>query len=222
MPKKPQTENIYESEMRDDWLDSLARFNEHFGRFVRDALGVILIAAALMSFLALGGYTRGALLTPWSDVLSLQFGWGAYLVVLAIGYVGLALLRRDSLSIGWGRLFALELASFLTLGLLAAAGGNSLLRAEAGADGGRIVWGIVTLFWRVDKLVGMGILFVMWLFGLLSGVGLWAILERWLLKLANETPPVETAAQLEVQEEVVVEKKPREPRKTSTPWPPDM
>ena len=163
MPKNPQPQNIYESEMRDDWLDRVAHFNEHFGRFIRDALGVILIAAAIMSFLALGGYTRGALLTPWSDILSLQFGWGAYLVVLAIGYVGLALLRRDSLAIGWGRLFALELAAFLTLGLLAASGGNSLLRAEAGADGGRIGWGIVTLFWRVDKLIGTLVLFVLWL-----------------------------------------------------------
>ena len=208
--------------MRDDWLDRLARFNEHFGRFVRDALGVVLIAAAIMSFLALGGYTRGALLTPWSDVLSLQFGWGAYLVVLAIGYVGLALLRRDSLAIGWGRLFALELASFLTLGLLAASGGNSLLRAEAGADGGRIGWGIVTLFWRVDKLVGTLVLFVMWLLALMTGLGLWAVLERWLLKLANETPTVETATQLEVREEAVVEKKPHEPRKKATPLPPEF
>ena len=222
MPRKPQIQNTYESEMREDWLDRLAHFNEHFGRFVRDALGVILIAAAIMSFLALGGYTRGALLTPWSDVLSLQFGWGAYIVVLAIGYVGLALLRRDSLAIGWGRLFALELAAFLTLGLLAVSGGNSLLRAEAGADGGRIGWGIVTLFWRVDQLTGTLVLFIMWLLALMTGLGLWAVLERWLLKLANETPPVETAAQLEVQEEALVEKKPREPRNKSTPLPPEF
>ena len=222
MPKQSKPQNTYESEMRDDWLDRLARFNEHFGRFVRDALGVILIAAALMSLLALGGYTRGALLTPWSDVLSLQFGWGAYLVVLAIGYVGLALLRRDSLSIGWGRLFALELASFLTLGLLAASGGNSLLRAEAGADGGRIGWGIVTLFWRVDKLVGTVILFVMWLLALMTGLGLWAVLERWLLTLANENPPVTMAARMEVQEAAPMEKRPREPRKKSTPLPPEF
>src|SRR5687768_3360237 len=222
MPKNPQPQNIYESEMRDDWLDRVAHFNEHFGRFIRDALGVILIAAAIMSFLALGGYTRGALLTPWSDILSLQFGWGAYLVVLAIGYVGLALLRRDSLAIGWGRLFALELAAFLTLGLLAASGGNSLLRAEAGADGGRIGWGIVTLFWRVDKLIGTLVLFVMWLLALMTGLGLWAVLERWLLRLANETPPVETALEPEIRDEVVVEKKPREPRKKAALLPPEF
>ena len=198
MPKRSEPQNTYESEMRDDWLDSLARFNEHFGRFARDALGVLLIAAALMSFLALGGYTRGSLLTPWSDLLSLQFGWGSYLVVLAFGYVGFALLRRDSLSIGWGRFFALELAAFLTLGLLAALGGNSLLRAEAGADGGRIGWGLVTLFWRAGRLWGTLLLFVLWLLSLMTGFGVWALLERWLLRLAEEQPPVATPVQPQV------------------------
>lgn len=47
-------EQRYDSEVRDDWLDRLARFNQHFGRFLRDAVGVLLIAFALMSFLALG------------------------------------------------------------------------------------------------------------------------------------------------------------------------
>jgi S-DNA-T family DNA segregation ATPase FtsK/SpoIIIE len=223
MPKPLEPQQTYESEIRDDWLDRLASFNEHFGRFVRDALGVLLIAAALMSFLALGGYTRGSLLTPWSDLLSLQFGWGSYLVALAIGYVGFALLRREGLAIGWGRLFALELAAFLTLGLLASLGGNSLLRAEAGADGGRIGWGIITLFsWRIGQLWGTLLLFTIWLLSLMTGFGVWAALERWLLKLAEEHPPLETVTQPEVKEETPVEKKPREVRKKSTPLPPEF
>ena len=222
MPKRSEPQQTYESEMRDDWLDRLARFNEHFGRFVRDALGVLLIAAALMSFLALGGYTRGALLTPWSDLLSEQFGWGSYLVVLAIGYIGFALLRRDSLAIGWGRFFALELAALLTLGLLAALGGNSLLRAGAGADGGLIGWGLLTLFWRAGRLWGTLLLFVMWLLSLVTGFGIWAILERWLLRLAEERPSAETAVQPKAEEEAPVEKPKRELRKkTAPPLPPE-
>ncbi|MCI0554247.1 MAG: hypothetical protein L0287_25140, partial [Anaerolineae bacterium] len=218
MPKRSEPQHTYESEIRDDWLDRLARFNEHFGRFVRDALGVLLIAAALMSFLALGGYTRGALLTPWSDLLSLQFGWGSYLVVLAIGYVGFALLRRDSLAIGWGRLFALELAAFLTLGLLAALGGYSLLRAEAGADGGRIGWGLITLFsWRIGQLWGTLLLFVIWLLSLMTGFGIWAVLERWLLRLAEENPAVETVTLPKAEEETEIERPKREPRKKPSP-----
>jgi len=222
MPKRSEPQQTYESEMRDDWLDRLARFNEHFGRFVRDALGVLLIAAALMSFLALGGYTRGALLTPWSDLLSEQFGWGSYLVVLAIGYIGFALLRRDSLAIGWGRFFALELAALLTLGLLAALGGNSLLRAGAGADGGLIGWGLLTLFWRAGRLWGTLLLFVMWLLSLVTGFGIWAILERWLLRLAEERPSADTAVQPKAEEEAPVEKPKRELRKkTAPPLPPE-
>jgi S-DNA-T family DNA segregation ATPase FtsK/SpoIIIE len=218
MPKRSDPQHIYESETRDDWLDSLARFNEHFGRFLRDALGVLLIAAALMSFLALGGYTRGALLTPWSDLLSLQFGWGSYLVAIAIGYVGFALLRRDNLAIGWGRLFALELSTFLTLGLLAALGGYSLLRAEAGADGGRIGWGLITLFsWRIGQWWGTLLLFAIWILSLMTGFGVWAVLERWLLRLAEEKPPVETVVQPEAEEETQIERPKREPRKKPAP-----
>ena len=219
MPKRSDIQRIYESEVHHDWLDRLARFNEHFGRFVRDALGVLLVAAALMSMLALGGYTRGTLLTPWSDLLSLQFGWGAYLVAIAIGYVGFALLRRDSLAIGWGRLFALELAAFLTLGLLAALGGNSLLRAEAGADGGRIGWGLITLFsWQIGQLWGTLVLFTIWLLALLTGLGAWAAFERWLLRLAEEPPlPVEAPIQPKEEIEAEIEKPRREPRKKSAP-----
>ena len=140
MPKHSNPPHTDEPELREDWLDRLARFNQHFGRFVRDGLGVLLIAAALMSFLALRGYTQGALLTPWASLLSLWFGWGSYLIVIAISYAGLSLLLQEKTFLGWGRVFALELAAFLTLGLLAAMGGNSLLRAETGADGGRIGW----------------------------------------------------------------------------------
>src|SRR5215208_1967462 len=121
MPNRSKTqEHIYGSEVRGDWLDNLARFNQHFGRSVRDALGVLLIAVALMTMLALAGLTKGSLLTPWADLLSLWFGWGAYLVVLAIGYMGFAVLRRDGKPIAWGRIFALELTAFLTLALFAA------------------------------------------------------------------------------------------------------
>ncbi len=51
MSKDSESQRMYESEVSDDWLDRLARFNQHFGRFVRDVLGVVLIAAALIIFL---------------------------------------------------------------------------------------------------------------------------------------------------------------------------
>jgi len=220
MQKKPISAHPNEPEPRNDWLDRLARFNEHFGRFVRDALGVLLIAVALMSFLALAGYTEGLVLTPWADLISLWFGWGAYLVVVAIGYTGFSILRRNATSLSWGRLFALELASFLTLGLLAATGGNSLLRAEAGADGGRVGWGLVKFFWEIlplGEVWGTLLIFVLWVLAMMTGFGLWTVLERLLLRLAGEAPPVETVTQAEVQKEAEVEKRTRQPRKKQSP-----
>jgi len=217
MQKRPVSGPPNEPEARNDWLDRLARFNQHFGRFARDALGVFLIAVSLMSLLALGGYTEGMVLTPWADLISLWFGWGAYLVVIAIGYSGFSILRRDGIPLGWSRLIALELASFLTLGLLAAIGGNSLLRAEAGADGGRVGWGIATLFWGLGELWGTLLLFILWLLAMMTGFGLWAVLERLLLRLAGENPLVETVTQPEVQKEAEVEKRARQPRKKQSP-----
>ena len=184
MPNHSETQSTYESESQDDWLDRFARFNQHFGRFVREALGVLLIATALMTLLALAGYTQGFVLTPWARLLSLWFGRGAYLVVIAIGYCGFAVLRRDGFKAGWGRLFMLEVAAFLTIGLFAAQG-NSVLRAEAGLDGGRIGWGIATAFWKIGKTWGNLLMFAFWLLAVATGLGLWAVLERWLLKLAK-------------------------------------
>lgn len=222
MSKRSNPQPTYEPELRDDWLDRIARFNQHFGRFVRDSLGVLLIAAALMSFLALRGYTKGILLTPWASLLSLWFGWGSYLIVIAITYAGISLLFRDKASLGWGRVFALELAAFLTLALLAAMGGNSLLRAETGADGGRIGWGLVTLFWRLGRPWGTLLLFTAWLLSLMSGFNIWSMLEQWLLKLASDNSTAEVTIQPEVENESPVEKPVKQPRKKPTPLPPEF
>jgi S-DNA-T family DNA segregation ATPase FtsK/SpoIIIE len=227
MSKSSEPQNLYESEVGGDWLDRVAGFNQHFGRFVRDTLGIVLVAAALMTLLALRGFTAGVLLTPWAELLSLWFGWGAYLIVLAIGYSGYAFLRRSSTPLPWGRLFALEIAAFLTLGLLAAFNDNSLVRAEAGLDGGRIGWGMVELVWRLGRIPGTLLMFIPWLLALMSGLNVWALIERGLLKLAGEPPPVvETVVQPEVlqEEEPILEeeKKPKEPRKKPSQLPPEF
>ena len=134
-----------------------------------------------------------------------------------LGYFGFLAVRRSGPPLGWGRLSALLLASLLTLGLLAASGGGSLIRAEAGADGGRIGWGLVTLFWRIDRLWGALLLAVLWFFFAMTGLGVWAFLERWLLKLAGEAPPPQLATQLEIPVEAKAGEKPeRSTRKKSS------
>ncbi|MBN2115015.1 MAG: hypothetical protein JW730_00485 [Anaerolineales bacterium] len=223
MPKSSESQTMYESEVREDWLDRVARFNQHFGRFARDAFGVVLIAVALMTLLALVGFTEGVLLTPLVDRLSVWFGWGAYLVVIAIAYCGYALLRRGITPLPWGRLFALELAAFLTLGLLAALNENSLLRAESGMDGGRIGWGMVTLVWSLGRVTGTLLLVVFWILTLMSGFNVWSMIERSLMKLAGEAPPVEAVAPpAEKETPAEGEKKEKQPRKKSAPLPPEF
>lgn len=213
-----QSRSQPEPEPRNNWLDRLARLDDHFGKYARDTFGVFTLAVALMTFLALGEFTEGWVLTPWADLLSLWLGWGAYLVVAAFGYVGFASLYRNSTRIGWGRLISIELASLLTLGLFAAIGGGSLTRAEAGADGGRIGWGLITLFWRIDRLWGTLLLLSLWILSLMTGFGVWAMIERWLLKVAGEDVPVEVpATQLELAKEADAEKPARQPRKKTSP-----
>ena len=206
---KTNSDQGYDSDLNAGWLDRLAQFNRHFGRFARDALGIILLAFALMTLLALRGFTQGLLLTPWAELLLLWFGWGSYLAVAAIGYAGFALLRRTGTPISWGRIFALEIAAFLTLSLMAAFGGNSLTDAEAGAYGGRIGWGLTELFWTLGQSTGTLLLFGLWLFFAMIGFNIWAELERLLLRLAGEgSPHAAAVSPAPVEEtEAVVEKK---------------
>jgi DNA segregation ATPase FtsK/SpoIIIE, S-DNA-T family len=204
-----------------DWLDHFERFNLHFGRYLRDVTGVLLIAVALMTLLALWGITGGILLTPWSVFLSKWFGWGSYLIILAIGYGGFSLFRRDGKRIGLFRILSLELASLLTLGLLAVIGGNSLMRAEAGMDGGRLGWSIVYLLDRyLGNIWSVLILFLLWILTAATGFGLWATLEVWLLKLAGEpiTPPP-LSVKKETANESTKEEQPAKsaPRKKKSP-----
>jgi S-DNA-T family DNA segregation ATPase FtsK/SpoIIIE len=211
-----------------DWLEQLARFNLHFGRFLRDALGVLLIAFALMSLLAVWGITKGALLTPFANLLKLWFGWGSFLVLLGLGYLGSSLLQRDKSGIHWGQIIALELASLLTLGLLAVFGGNDLARAEAGLDGGRLGWGLVTLAWQtMTKPGGTIVIFLLWAFACMVGFGLWEKLEVWLLKIAGEEAPIVVAAPVPAEVEVKSAEpdKPSAvpaPRKKTQPLPPEF
>src|SRR5215216_382420 len=226
MSKSSEPQNRYQSEVSEDWLDRVAGFNQHFGRFVRDTLGVVLIAAAFMTLLALGGYTQGVLLTPWAEWLSLWFGWGAYLVVIILASSGYAFLRRSSAPLPWGRLFALEIAACLTLGLLAAIHGDSLPNEQSGINGGRIGWGMIRLLWRFGEVPGTLLMLIPWLLALMGGLNIWALIERSLLKLAGEPlPAVETVVQpgaVHEEEPVVEEKKPKETRKKPPPLPPEF
>ena len=220
MSENPHPRKIQEAQAetapagRDNWLERLSYLNVQFGRFLRDAVGVALIAFALMSLLAVWELTDGILLTPFSILLRRWFGWGNLLVIFGIGYLGYSILRRDTNEVSWGRLIALELASILTLGLLAVFGGNNLYRAESGWDGGRLGWGLVTLAWQsLGAILGTLVLFLLWLLAVVTGFGLWVKLEIWLLKIAGEAAPVVLATPVPMGKEGSAE----QPAKSSAP-----
>jgi DNA segregation ATPase FtsK/SpoIIIE, S-DNA-T family len=182
--------NFPQPQPANDLLGRAARFDAHFGRYLRDGLGIFLIAAGLISLLGLMHVTGGSALTPWSSFLGMWLGWGGYLLMIGIVTAGFAILRRDGGGqIHWGRLLALELAALLTLGLLSIGGGNSLARAEVGMDGGRLGWGLSFLTSRaLGEAGGTTLLAILWLISVFTGLGGWTWLEHRLLQVAGEAP----------------------------------
>jgi S-DNA-T family DNA segregation ATPase FtsK/SpoIIIE len=223
--KKPYS--IEEPPPRNDWLERLTKINLHFGRFLRDVAGVVLIAFALMSFLAVWRITDGALLTPFADLLKIWFGRGSFFVLFGLAYIGYSLLRRDESDVHWGQFIALELTSLLTLGLLAAFGGNDLARAELGLDGGRLGWGMTTLAWQtLTKGGGTTVIFLLWAFAAMIGFGLWEKLEAWLLIIAGEAPPIILGTPVPAESEIKSEQPGKTgasaARKKTQPLPPEF
>ena len=85
----------------------------------------------------------------------------------------------------WGRIFALEISAFSSLALLSILGGTSILRAEAGMDGGIVGWGLATLTGFLLEPLGLmgdlwaGLFFGMLaLWGIIAGSGLWSKLVQ--------------------------------------------
>jgi S-DNA-T family DNA segregation ATPase FtsK/SpoIIIE len=176
-------------------LDGLARLRKYFGRYARDIAGTALIALSLLALLATWGLTAGGLVTPAAIFLSTWLGWGVYLLVAAIGYGGLSMIRRGGGPVTWGRLVFLEAAALLSLGLLAIGGGNSLVRADAGLDGGRLGWGIAYLLeTSLGTPWGAIVLAAAWLLSATSGLGLWSRVEKWLVAFAEQAPAALPAA----------------------------
>ncbi|HCR71414.1 MAG TPA: DNA translocase FtsK [Anaerolineae bacterium] len=229
MPSSPKRNKRYEQSqmpIQNDWLDRLARFNSQFGRFLIDGLGVVIIALAIIFLLAAFGYTEGFLISRIAIELRLWFGWGCVFILFGVGYLGYTFLRRDTQDVKWIRIIALEIASLLTLGMMAVLFGNDLFRAESGMDGGRLGWGIVTLLWNgTGSIIGTLILFVLWLLSLATGFGFWSWLELYLINLAGDSSQAYVSAPLKEeakQEKVEKEKTPATSKKKAPAIPPEF
>ena len=218
-----------------DWLDRLLNLNLHFGRFSRDATGILLLAFALITFLVLIGtnqdqntqpapWAQGTLITPWVRLLTTWFGWGGYLIAISIGLLGIIIMRWDQNVISLGRFISIELALLLTISLLAVLGILSGEPPDSDKYGGRVGWGLVTLIWMLTgNILGTIILVVLWILAAMSAFGLWARVEYWLLRLAGDASVIEPEidAVQTLQEEPPSEK-PQKVKKKPKPLPPEF
>jgi S-DNA-T family DNA segregation ATPase FtsK/SpoIIIE len=167
-----------------------------FQRFAWDITGVGMLAFSLMTMLGLllPELASGVILTWWAQFLRLWLGWGSLWVVVATAILGLIMLRRTaimrsggSLHIPWGRVIAFELLALTSLAWLAARGGGTFVRGDAGLDGGRIGWALSYVLGLILKPLGMSapiwqtilLAVIMLLFALL-GLGLAGKLARWM------------------------------------------
>ena len=185
---KSQSEDIRSGAPRSkDWLDRLARLETHFGRFLWDIFGILLLTLALMTLLGIFGLSKGTLLEKWVSLLGKWLGLGSVLVILASGGLGFLALRRShqAMKVHWGRVIALELAAFLTLGVLSVLSGNRL--SEGTMWGGQIGWGIsMAAIQFIGPVWGGLVIFISWGMTLMVAFGLWHPLEAWLFTLSGE------------------------------------
>lgn len=180
-------------------LERALRLATRFSRFARDIGGVLLLSLAGMTLLALlAPELSGGLLQRWKGFLEVWFGWGSFWVVVAMAVLGIGLLRRPTEERPrrpWLRILAWEVVAFTSLALLAALGGNSLSRAEAGLDGGRLGWGLAELLRLPLSPLGLGgpiiqvfLLGALLVASLLVGLGLLASLTSWAHQPSRSQP----------------------------------
>lgn len=189
-PRKPQPV-VEDPPPGNIWLDDLAGFWLRFEKFGWDVLGVGLLAGAVLTVLGMLHLTQGVWLTSWVILLTRGLGWGRYSIPLILVLLGLLALRHHferAPRIHLGRVLALEGALFTLLALLGVLGGPALDRARAGMDGGLVGWGLATLVKRlIPDPFGVIALAVLLAYFLLSGLGLFTRLTRWIERQAADT-----------------------------------
>ena len=169
----------------------------------REIIGVLLIALALLSLLALSNLTRGSLSDGWSSLLYGLFGWGAFAFAAMLGALGVLVIARTQNIVPatpWRSIIAIEIAFFAFLPVLTAFGAfedEDLWRMITQGNGGGVVgWGLLTIVAPIFSRHAAGFLYLAILivaltFGLrLPWLTWYARLKIWLVRRR----PIETAA----------------------------
>lgn len=146
-------------------------------RFGQDLLGILLITLSVISLLSLSKLTEGSLSSFFSQWILKGFGWGSFILVSLIGYIGFLILLRHLEQLprlNLGRIILLEISMFALLALLSIFNGLSIDRAIKGIDGGVVGWGLARIFRDLIGLQISALLFsVVFLIFFISGIGLW-------------------------------------------------
>jgi len=143
-------------------------------------VAVLLIALGLVTLFSLLAVTRGAWITWWAQALQRAFGWGAFLIALALVATGVLLFRAalwEQISQQWDTVAGLELFFLCLLGLfhLCLGSQNPLAAADAGQGGGYVGWAITRL---LRGSVGTFGAWIVLLLGLAGGAALGLHLSR--------------------------------------------
>lgn len=163
-------------------------------KFGWDLIGTFVILIALLTLLGLLGLSRGTIINSWILLLKRGFGWGSYLLVAVLIFLGYAVFRYRAgkgFPLSFGRVLALEGAFFTILPLLSLLNGTSLDRAIQGLDGGTLGWGLaqllVPLFFPVITTIFYFLLFI---FFLCVATGLFDQLVKTAIEWSNTPVPV--------------------------------
>jgi S-DNA-T family DNA segregation ATPase FtsK/SpoIIIE len=240
--KPPTTDQEYNNIIHQG-VGFLARFQ----RFSLDFLGVLLLASALITLIALilPELTGGTLITLWRSFIRHAFGYGAILVVVASTVAGLLVFRTRSYQLNlsrekqvgsspkihWGRIIALEMAAFSALALLSVLGGRLVDRAESGLDGGFVGWGLAELLaillnrLSLTSDIWAGVIFgLITLICLVYGLGLVSPMVKGLQKISTPKPtspimnePVISVAPAGAQAAVSIPGSDRKKRRSNVP-----
>jgi S-DNA-T family DNA segregation ATPase FtsK/SpoIIIE len=133
----------------------------------REIIGVLLIALAALSLLALSNLTRGSLSDWWSNGLYWLFGWGAFLFAIMIGAIGVLIIARTQnivLVTPWKSVIAIEIAFFAILPVLTAFGAyadqDMWRMITQGYGGGVVGWGLLMIVAPILSRYAAGFLYL--------------------------------------------------------------
>lgn len=153
-------------------------------RVVWDLTALFLLVVSAVLLLALLGVTHGKLVDSGVFALKRWFGWGRFMVALAIFLTGWILLlwrKSPPEDFKLGRILLIELGLFLLLGVFSAFANDSVFKVNAGTSAGGIVG--FGLAYPLRNLIGnapTGIfLLVIALILLILGFRLSSRIERW-------------------------------------------